>query len=757
MSDYRLPDYIVHEIGDVRALSDNIPRYLSERGDWRRLKEITGNGQGIKVGVGDTGVDRQHLEGDLVNVIEAKDFTNSRSGTGDINGHGCIAPEDIVFTSNCGIQEIQTFFNRVTGVAVETEDGSEIKDISRHNIYTMSLDCSGETPKASRNKVTHVHKLKHKGDVYSVDVDGETLTLTPWHPVYTISSSRGKEKTVVKKRADELVEGDKICVIPKNDISISSDFIKLAKRRKYTCQKCGNTQLSVPISCNGKKPNGKRCAYGKYEPNDVEFFEVNEDFGFLLGLILTDGYIGKDCVEFTSSDGRHIELFNELSEKCGFGLPKEYDTRPDTRRVRIHDSELRHLLRALGFESGAKSKTMHLPEIICKSPRPVVESFFAGCIEGDGCISCDKVRLVTASDDFAESCVKLVKSLGVQCSKCLCVSDKSNFGPSRTWHINFGGWPGLADKMKVKKFTAKTKDRFCRQVKSITKKAYDGLMYDFTVEGTNNYVANGLVVSNTHVTCHIGAKADGQGIEGIASDCGMYHAKVLGDNGSGSSIGIAQGIDWMVAQGCKIINLSLGGGFSQQIENACKRASEAGVLVFAALGNDGTRGDGHPGNSKYTIGIAAVDYNKRLANFSSRSSQAIFAGYGVQVLSCITNGRYGRLSGTSMATPDQAGLAALICSYCEKLGKPIKDNKDYFDRVKPFAEDLGTDGWDRGYGYGFIDIWKFIEANPLPSDPVQPEPPIDPLDPPIECEDLGEFLGTVKLDGKDISLHAKDC
>lgn len=224
----------------------------------------------------------------------------------------------------------------------------------------------------------------------------------------------------------------------------------------------------------------------------------------------------------------------------------------------------------------------------------------------------------------------------------------------------------------------------------------------------------------SHVTCHIGAKRDQNGIEGIASESELYHAKVLGDSGSGSSQGIARGIMWLADQGCKIINLSLGGGYSEDIEQACKYASEQGVLVFAALGNDGNRRDGHPGNSRYTFGVAAVDYNMQLANFSSRSDKAIFAGYGVNVLSCSLNGQYARISGTSMATPDQAGIAGLICSYMEKVGEPVVNMSHYWDIVKPAVVDLGPEGWDRGYGFGFIDIWKVLELNPIKDTPVDP-------------------------------------
>ena len=66
-----------------------------------------------------------------------------------------------------------------------------------------------------------------------------------------------------------------------------------------------------------------------------------------------------------------------------------------------------------------------------------------------------------------------------------------------------------------------------------------------------------------------------------------------------------------------IINLSIGGSFSQDIENSVVNARKKGVLVFAAMGNEGTQGASHPGTSNSSFGVTAVDYDLKVANFSS--------------------------------------------------------------------------------------------------------------------------------------------
>ena len=241
----------------------------------------------------------------------------------------------------------------------------------------------------------------------------------------------------------------------------------------------------------------------------------------------------------------------------------------------------------------------------------------------------------------------------------------------------------------------------------------------------------------SHTTGHIGARGDGQGFIGLAPNAGLYHAKVLGDSGSGSSRGIANGVQWLADQGCKIVNLSLGGGFDSYSEGVYRELAQQGVLIFAAMGNSGFRGGGHPGTSRYTFGITAVDYNRRVASFSSRDKMAKYAGYGVNVLSLVTNGRLARMSGTSMACPDQAGVCANILSYMLKLGLPLPNSmEEYESIVKDSLEDLGNAGHDTSYGDGFIHLDDVLAKLDTMAPPQEPEPPTEPT-PPEETGTLG--------------------
>ncbi|MHC5724611.1 MAG: S8 family serine peptidase, partial [Nostoc sp.] len=163
------------------------------------------------------------------------------------------------------------------------------------------------------------------------------------------------------------------------------------------------------------------------------------------------------------------------------------------------------------------------------------------------------------------------------------------------------------------------------------------------------------------------------GVTGIAYNAKIMPVKVLDDSGSGSYTSIAKGIDYAVDNGANVINLSLGGAYSNPtLESAIDYASSKGVIVVMAAGNDGGSSPDYPASyaSKSGIAVGAVDRNNQLADFSNRSGTnqiSYVTAPGVKVYSSVPNNQYATYSGTSMAAPHVAGVVALMLSANSKL------------------------------------------------------------------------------------------
>ncbi len=178
----------------------------------------------------------------------------------------------------------------------------------------------------------------------------------------------------------------------------------------------------------------------------------------------------------------------------------------------------------------------------------------------------------------------------------------------------------------------------------------------------------------THVAGTIAAVGNnGVGIAGVNWDAQVASLKFLAADGGYTSDAI-EAINYAVAEGMDISNNSWGGGGrSQALEDAIRRADNAGHIFIAAAGNGGSDGVGdnndatpdYPASYDLSniVSVAATDDTDRLASFSNFGATSVdLAAPGVGILSTLPANRYGRFSGTSMATPHVAGVAALIKS-----------------------------------------------------------------------------------------------
>jgi len=206
---------------------------------------------------------------------------------------------------------------------------------------------------------------------------------------------------------------------------------------------------------------------------------------------------------------------------------------------------------------------------------------------------------------------------------------------------------------------------------------------DFIVDPSGNTPVTGDAYGHgTHVAGIIAANDSPSGGLGGAPGATILAVRVLDQNGSGSSLTVAQGIEWAAQDGAKVINLSLGeSGCDSIIGQAMVDAHTAGVVVAAAAGNSDNNLLFSPaGYNAEDIAVAATTQSGQKAGFSNFGGFVAIAAPGENVLStcaytpsCIgsptpSNTAYNTLSGTSMATPFVSAAAALVKEECPSFG-----------------------------------------------------------------------------------------
>jgi subtilisin family serine protease len=247
--------------------------------------------------------------------------------------------------------------------------------------------------------------------------------------------------------------------------------------------------------------------------------------------------------------------------------------------------------------------------------------------------------------------------------------------------------------------------------------------YDFAgngwlpLEGAHDPIPEDAYVGHgTHVSGTIAAQQDNAtGISGEAPGTKLMAVRVLGGLlGTGYSSDICEGIIYATDNGASVINMSLGGGSSSLAEyNALKYAWDHNVFIAAASGNEGNSGNplSYPACYVFTMSVGATDSGDIIAPFSTYNEFVEVCAPGVTILSTVPGGGYesAMWSGTSMATPHVAGLAALLYSTYSGI-----QNWQVRAMLQAGIVDCGTAGWDKYYGYGRVNVAQLL-LTPTPS------------------------------------------
>ena len=243
-----------------------------------------------------------------------------------------------------------------------------------------------------------------------------------------------------------------------------------------------------------------------------------------------------------------------------------------------------------------------------------------------------------------------------------------------------------------------------------------------------------------------------EGVTGVAPNARIRAYKVCRSNGTCDDFAIQQAIVRAIADGANVINMSLGSSeYSQSLDDAVQEAWNAGLVVVAAAGNEGTTVPFYPAALNNVISVAAFDEDHRRPAFSNYGNWVDISAPGNVIISAerlaacaasTTPGRtgcYSRKSGTSMASPHAAGAAALVWSRSD-----VTSNSQVVEILLASADRMGVgaerlDAWTVHGGLNVHDAISYGLTNLPPAADAGPDQTVIDAD--------GDGAEMVTLDG----------
>lgn len=222
----------------------------------------------------------------------------------------------------------------------------------------------------------------------------------------------------------------------------------------------------------------------------------------------------------------------------------------------------------------------------------------------------------------------------------------------------------------------------------------------------------------THVAGVAAASTDnGIGIAGVAPDASIMPLRVLDVKGTGVESNVVEAVRFALGRtgelGMRlVVNLSLtdleieGATSSARLEEVIREAWQGGAVVVAAAGNESLPYSDYPAAGPNVLSVGATDAEDRRAGFSNRGPTVVAPGE--KIVSTYWDGStpddhavYASGSGTSMAAPHVAGVAALLLS----MGL---SNQETVERLISTVDDLGPPGQDDDYGFGRVNAARAV-------------------------------------------------
>jgi type VII secretion-associated serine protease mycosin len=253
---------------------------------------------------------------------------------------------------------------------------------------------------------------------------------------------------------------------------------------------------------------------------------------------------------------------------------------------------------------------------------------------------------------------------------------------------------------------------------------YDFVSNDADASDDNGHGTwvSGIIAANTN---------DGYGMSGISWSDKILPVKIMNGEGNGDTADLLAAITWSADQGADVINMSVGGfPYSQIMQDAVNYAFSKGAILVGAAGNNRREENFYPASFDNVVSVSATQVEDEFSNWSSWGPKVDVSAPGSSVLTtncyaCTyaghnTWGTHTFISGTSFATPNVAGVVALM-----RARFPSYTPQQIVNQLFATVDDLGYPGWDNRYGRGRVNAYRALGASvsgpgPTTGDGVEP-------------------------------------
>ncbi|HEY8554511.1 MAG TPA: S8 family serine peptidase [Burkholderiales bacterium] len=224
----------------------------------------------------------------------------------------------------------------------------------------------------------------------------------------------------------------------------------------------------------------------------------------------------------------------------------------------------------------------------------------------------------------------------------------------------------------------------------------DIVEHDFVPYTGERPTAHGTAVASVLV-------GDARKLEPQLPGARVYAASVFFTDPEGDDAATAESLaasaEWLAAQGVRVVNMSLAGPPNRVLEAAMAALAERGVIIVAAVGNNGPNGEPlYPAAYSHVVGITAIDSAKRIYRYANRGPHVAFAALGVDIRVARSQGGYREATGTSFAAPHAAAAIALTVA-----GRHATSPEAVLAELQSAALDLGAKDYDPVFGFGLIE------------------------------------------------------